>query len=218
MAETEQQEGSYESKEDYLKKLIVVMSLFSACFMASAASAQQIDVAFAGGTVSSPAASYSGNVSPFTPSLKGGTFVGFNGDVLFVGNLGVQAEVNWRASQGSYAGLVPYRPVFYDFNAIYAKRFGKTVGAEALGGIGAESIRFYSGTYNCDIYGNCSNYVSSNHFLVDFGGGVRIYAWHNLFVRPEVRVYYVHNNAEFSSGFVARYGASIGYTFGGSNP
>lgn len=199
-----------------MKKFIVAMSLFGVCSFAANVSAQQVDVAFAGGTVSSPSAN--GNVSApnFAPSLRGGTFVGFNGDVLFHGNLGVQAEVNWRASQGSYAGLVPFRPVFYDFNAIYAKRFSKAVGAEALGGIGAESIRFYSGSYNCDYYGNCSNYVSSNHFLVDFGGGLRIYAWHDFFVRPEVRLYYVHNNAEFSSGFVARYGASIGYTFGGS--
>lgn len=201
-----------------MKKLIVVMSLYGLCFCAIAASAQQIDIAFAGGTVSSPAANGITISAPnFAPSLRGGTFIGFNGDVLFHGNLGVQAEVNWRASQGSYAGLVPFRPVFFDFNAIYAKRFSKTIGAEALAGIGAESVRFYSGTYNCDYYGNCSNYVSSNHFLVDFGGGLRIYAWRDFFVRPEVRLYYVHNNVEFSSGFVARYGASIGYTFGGSH-
>lgn len=201
-----------------MKKLIVVMSLYGLCFCAIAASAQQVDIAFAGGTVSSPAANGISISAPdFAPSLRGGTFIGFNGDVLFHGNLGVQAEVNWRASQGSYAGLVPFRPVFFDFNAIYAKRFSKTIGAEALAGIGAESVRFYSGTYNCDYYGNCSNYVSSNHFLVDFGGGLRIYAWRDFFVRPEVRLYYVHNNVEFSSGFVARYGASIGYTFGGSH-
>ncbi len=199
-----------------MKNLIVVISLCGLCLCAAASSAQQVDVAFAGGTVSSPASNGLTSSANFTPSLRGGTFIGFNGDVLFHGNLGVQAEVNWRASQGSYAGLVPFRPVFFDFNAIYAKRFSKTIGAEALGGIGAESVRFYSGSYNCDYYGNCSNYNSSNHFLVDFGGGLRIYAWHNFFVRPEVRMYYVHNNSEFSSGFVARYGASIGYTFGGS--
>lgn len=200
-----------------MRKLLMVMSLYSVCLMVTAASAQQVDVAFAGGTVSAPAPSNPGNLSTFAPSIRGGTFIGFNGDVIFHGNLGVQAEVNWRASQGLYGGLVPYRPVFYDFNAIYAKRFSPRVGAEALGGIGAESIRFYSGAYNCDFYGNCSNYVSSNHFLVDFGGGIKLYAWHNLFVRPEARIYYVHNNAEFSSGFLARYGASIGYTFGGGN-
>ena len=178
--------------------------------------AQQIDVAFAGSSIASSSASFVGNPATYVPSMKGGTYLGFNGDVLFHGNLGVQAEVNWRASQGDYAGLgVGYRPIFYDFNAIYAKRFTKRVGAEVLGGIGGESLRFYTGQTNCDFYGNCSNYVSSNHFLVDFGGGVRFYAWHNLFVRPEMRLYIVHNNQEFSSDYQVRYGASLGYTFGG---
>lgn len=195
-----------------MKKLIVVICFGWIFSMNSPASAQQIDVALAGGSVSSPGA----NATTLAPSLRGGTFIGFNGDVLFHGNLGVQAEINWRASQGNYAGVYPYRPLFYDFNAIYARRFSKKVGAEVLGGIGAESLRFYQGAYNCDYYGNCTNYVSSNHFMVDFGGGVRAYVWHNLFVRPEMRFYIVHNNVEFSSDYVVRYGASIGYTFGGS--
>lgn len=87
---------------------------------------------------------------------------GFNGDVLFHGNLGVQAEINWKASQGNYIGLAGYRPLFYDVNAIYAKRFSKQVGAEVLGGIGAESIRFYTGQSSCDFHGNCTNDTSSN--------------------------------------------------------
>ena len=145
--------------------------------------------------------------------------MGFNGDVLFHGNLGVQAEVNWRASQGNYAGLgLGYRPIFYDFNAIYAKRFSPRVGAEVLGGIGGQSLRLYTGQSNCDYYGNCTNYVSSNHFLVDFGGGVRLYVWHNMFVRPEMRLYIVHDNQQyFSSDYQFRYGASLGYTFGGNH-
>jgi hypothetical protein len=180
--------------------------------------AQQLDVAFAGSSIASSSGSFVGNPATYVPSEKGGAYLGFNGDVLFHGNLGVQAEVNWRASQGDYAGLgVGFRPVFYDFNAIYAKRFSKRVGAEILGGIGGESIRLYNGQGNCDAYGNCSSYVSNNHFLVDFGGGVRLYAWHNLFVRPEMRLYIVHNNQEFSSNYQVRYGASLGYTFGGSH-
>lgn len=201
-----------------MKKLIVVLCWCWICALCLPAQSQQIDVAIAGGTVSSagPSDTLSSLGTP-SPSERGGTFIGFNGDVLFHGNLGVQAEVNWRASQTNYAGLVPYRPLFYDFNAIYAKRFSNRLGAEALGGIGAESIRFYSGTYNCDFYGNCSNYVSSNHFLIDVGAGLRLYAWRNLFVRPEFRYYFVHNNSEFSADNVVRYGVSIGYTFGGSH-
>jgi hypothetical protein len=99
---------------------------------------------------------------------------------------------------------------------MYARRFSKHFGAEALAGIGGESIRFYSGNYTCDFYGNCSNYVSSNHFMGDFGGGVRFYPYGNFFVRPEVRLYLINNNVEFSSSHPVRYGVSIGYAFGGS--
>jgi hypothetical protein len=187
--------------------------MFSICVLAASAWAQQVDAAFAGGSLLSSSNSF--NSFGLTPAEGGGAFVGFNGDVLFKGNLGVQAEVNWRASQGLYAGQFPYRPVFWDFNAIYARRFNRQFGAEVLGGIGGESIRFYQGQYNCDYYGNCTNYVSSNHFMADVGGGIRAYVWRNAFVRPEARLYLIHNNVEFSSGHPFRFGVSIGYTFGG---
>ncbi len=182
--------------------------------MVAPALAQQVDVAFAGGSMFSSGDSF--NSSGFVPGQGGGTFVGFNGNVLFRGNLGVQGEVNWRASQASYGGQIPYRPVFWDFNAIYARRFSQRLGAEALGGIGGESVRFYTGQGSCDYYGNCSNYVSSNHFMADVGGGIRLYVWRNAFVRPEVRLYLIHNNVEFSSNYPVRYGVSLGYTFGGT--
>jgi hypothetical protein len=47
------------------------------------------------------------------------------------------------------------------------------------------------------------------------GGGIRVYVWHNAFVRPEVRLYLIRNNVEFSSDYATRYGVSIGYSFGG---
>ncbi|HLW88731.1 MAG TPA: hypothetical protein VKR57_09565 [Terriglobales bacterium] len=197
-----------------MRRLVAVVAICWICVLVAPACAQQIDVAFAGGSLSSPGNSFSAGT--LLPAEGGGAFVGFNGDVLFKGNLGAQIEVNWRASQGLYGGQLPYRPLFYDFNAIYARRFTKLVGAEALAGIGAESIRFYQGTYNCDFYGNCSNYVSSTHFMGDFGGGIRFYPYKSFFVRPEMRLYLVHNNVEFSSARLVRYGVSIGYTFGGS--
>jgi hypothetical protein len=46
-----------------------------------------------------------------------------------------------------------------------------------------------------------------------FGGGLRLSAFHALFVRPEAHLYLVNNNVEFSSGHAVRYGVSIGYTF-----
>ncbi len=199
-----------------MKRLIALAPLSLLLALATTAHAQQVDVALALGTTSSPASTGSLSLGNFKQSLRGGTFFGFNGDVLFLGNLGVEAEINWRTSQTIYGGQIPYRPLFYDFNAIYARRFTKRVGAEVLAGIGAESARFYSAqAQSCDIYGNCTNYVSSNHFMGDVGAGLRLYPYHNFFVRPEARLYLVHNNAEFSSSRVLRYGVSIGYTFGG---
>ena len=84
-------------------------------------SLNKLTLRFGGGSLSAPGSSFSGGA--LLPGEGGGAFVGFNGDVLFKGNLGVQAEVNWKGSQGLYGGQVPYRPLFYDFNAIYARRF-----------------------------------------------------------------------------------------------
>ena len=50
----------------------------------------------------------------------------------------------------------------------------------------------------------------------DFGGGIRLYPYGNFFVRPELRLYLINNNQEFSSSHLVRYGVSIGYAFGGS--
>lgn len=196
-----------------MRKQVGLLCTVYIFLMIAPVSAQKVDIAIAGGSIFSSGNSFSS--LGLVPSEGGGTFLGFNADVLIKGHLGVQGEVNWKAHQGLYAGQFPYRPVFWDFNAIYARRFTPRVGAEVLGGIGGESVRFYEGTYNCSFYGNCSNYVSSNHFMADVGGGIRLYAFRGLFVRPEMRLYLVHNNVEFSSAFPLRYGASVGYSFGG---
>jgi hypothetical protein len=203
--------------ENLMKRSFLPILALSLSFGVMQARAQQGDVALAIGTVSAPA-SYSGNPATFTQGLGGGTYFGFNGDVLIRHHVGFEAEVNWKTSQGLYAGTVPFRPIFFDFNAIYSRRFNQKVGAEVMAGIGALSTRFYSNAFtSCDIYGNCSNYQSSNHFLGDIGGGVRLYAYHDFFVRPEVRLYLIHNAVEFNSGHAVRYGVSLGYTFGGSH-
>ncbi len=202
------QDGGTPLKNSATKVCVFVL------LMAALSYAQQIDAAISGGTVSTPGASSS---ATSLPSLGGGTYFGFNGDVLIRHNLGLGGELSWKTSQGLYAGQVPYRPIFWDIDGIYARRFTKTVGVDALAGIGAESLRFYGSSFtNCDQFGNCTNYTSSNHFMGVIGGGVRFYPYHSFFVRPEVRWYLVHNNVEFDSGHPVRYGISIGYTFGGS--
>jgi hypothetical protein len=64
------------------------------CAVVAPVRAQHIDVAIAGGSLYSSGSSF--NAGTFLPGGGGGAFIGFNGDVLIRGNLGVQAEVNWR--------------------------------------------------------------------------------------------------------------------------
>ena len=115
------------------------------------------------------------------------------------------------------ARFQPYRPLFYDFGGIWAPQIGKHVGAELTAGIGAESLRFYTNQFNCNFVSGCTNYTSSNHFMGAFGGGLKFYPLHNFFVRPEARLYLIHNNIEFAGSHAVRAGVSIGYTFGGED-
>jgi hypothetical protein len=172
-----------------------------------------MDFAFGISTVDSPGAS---SVSPTDTShspvsITGGAYPGFSGDVLFFHNAGVEAEVFWKGSQVSYFGQpFNYRPLLWDVNAVYSPKLARHAYLELVGGIGALSTRFYTGT-TCGIY-SCSNYQSINHFDGDFGGGIKFYPKGNFFVRPEARVYLINNNVEFSSNHTTRYGVSIGYT------
>lgn len=200
--------------EEKVNKLIVAL-VVSACFaVATDVQAQQVDAAFGLGTLTGASSNTAASFANFTQSLSGGAYLNFSGDALIKGNFGVQGEVAWRASRNLYAGFQPYRPVIWDFNAIYAPRFNQHLGAEVMGGIGAENIRFYQNFFNCGFTG-CTNYTTSTHFLGHFGGGIRIYPTGNFFVRPEAHIYLINNNVEFSSNYATRYGVSIGYTFGG---
>ena len=176
------------------------------------AQAQQIDIGFGVSGLYAPSSGTSTTYS--APSQGGGTYVGFNGDFLVHKDFGVQGEINWRAHQGLYNGYQPYRPLFWDFNAMFLPRLARHVTGEFEAGIGAESIRFYNNYYTCSYITGCTNYTSSNHFMGDFGAGVRFYPHGNFFLRPEARLYLIHNNVEFSSDHATRYGVTIGYTFG----
>ena len=78
------------------------------------------------------------------PRLTGGAFPGFSGDVLFWHNLGFGAEVYWRAGSTKLRSIplrrrsgVNYRPVFYNFNAVYSPKLASHTYLELVGGIGA---------------------------------------------------------------------------------
>lgn len=202
-------------------KLQFVVTLFIGVVLGTAsASAQyqpygethQFDVGFGVGTLFAP--SYSSNSPNHSPqSLNGGTYLDFSGDYLFWHHLGVQGEVTWRASQGYYAGLQPYRPILYDFNAIYAPPLGSHAQLELLGGLGGITTHFYTPFYNCSFY-SCTNYFSSSHFMGDVGVAIRFYVSHGVFLRPEFRQYFINNNVEYSSGLASRLGVTLGYSFG----
>lgn len=204
-------------------KYLAVLSFCWIFLLGSRLEAQQFDVAVGGGSLYAQGGTYNGGA---LPTESGGPFLGFSTNYLFKRNLGVQGEVNWRVTQGLYANQIPYRPVFWAFNAMYYHEFNNRISLEVLGGGGGQNVRFYSGTFNCDINGNCTNYVSSNHLMVDGGAGIRLYFFHNFFVRPEARLYFVPNNNNggtatthpgFSSTYPVRYGAFLGYTFGSRN-
>lgn len=192
---------------------IVVLSAFACAALAAfsnLAQAQKIDFAFGISTVDAPGASAaSGSHQPV--SLTGGTYPGFSADVLFYHNLGIGGEIYWKANQRDYGGdpTLPFRPVFFDFNAIYSPKLASHTYLELSGGIGALATRFYCST----CYNGITNYVSDKHFMADFGAGIKFYPKGGFFIRPEGKVYLVNNNIYFSSPRVTRYGLSVGYTF-----
>ncbi|MGH9547029.1 MAG: outer membrane beta-barrel protein [Terriglobales bacterium] len=194
-----------------MRRLILLAILVLPFLIAGTMQAQQFDVAFGVGTLTAPSASSaSGNHAPV--SLTGGAYPAFSADLLLKGPLGVGGELAWRASQNLYGGFQPYRPLFYDFNGIYAPKLGSHARAEVMAGIGWESLRFYQGFTSCGAI-SCTDFVSSNHFMGHIGGGFRYYFHGHFFVRPEAHLYMIHNNQEFSSPYATRFGVSLGYSF-----
>ena len=196
-----------------LKKLSLTAAVLVCGFLGLAANAQQLDFGFGYSTTTAAGPTVSSSTLLELPSMKGGGYPSFSADFLTRRRLGLEGEMSWRGHQNLYGGNQPYRPIFWAFNAIWAPKLSKNFTAEVLGGIGAEDLRFY-GITSCSSYYLCTNYASSNHFMGDFGAGLRAYVWHDVFIRPEVREYLINNNQEFSSGHVTRYGATLGYSFG----
>jgi hypothetical protein len=175
--------------------------------------AQEFDAALGFGTTTAPAGSNG------YPSLSGGLYVSFSGNVLLKHHLGFGGEVapRWsRApygfSNGSSFFVLPYRPIFYDFNAVYGGNFNKKVAGDIMAGIGGEDLRFYTGTYTCGTF-SCTNYQGSNHFAGHFAADLRYYVWGHVFLRPEAHYYLIHDNFEFNHVNAARFAISIGYSF-----
>lgn len=203
-----------------MRKFAFLASAVSVVLFASFASAQQGDIGIGFGTITSPSSNgcgYFGGSGNYVCPQKGGLYVAIGGDVIFHHRYGAGFDVNWRGGQGNYENTgQPYRPIMFAFNGVYQPNISKKVGLDLLGGIGWQSTRFYNFNYSTSCIYFYACYTSSNHFLVDAGAGLRYYFWHNAFVRPEFRYYYIMNNTtDFSSNNVIRVGATIGYTIGG---
>jgi Outer membrane protein beta-barrel domain len=203
-----------------LRKFAFVATVFTAFALPNLASAQQADAMFGFGTVMSPGAAQCESPTSASAQLpiicpeKGGLFTNLGGDVIFHRRFGIGFDATWRTSQGNFGNIgQPYRPIIFDFNGVYQPRLGKKAGLDLMGGIGWQTTRFY--LPYCTNGFTCNNYVSSNHFLVDLGAGLRYYVWGHVFVRPEARYYKVFNNSDYyTSGNIIHVGASIGYTIG----
>ena len=197
-----------------MKKFLVTAALSLFFLIYQPAQAQDLEAAFGLGTLTAPSpSSATGDYSPVT--LSGGLYPSFNANFFLRHRLGFGGELAWRAKQNLYLGYQPYRPIIYDFNAVWAPHIAKGTWAELMAGVGAESLHFYGFT-SCGFTG-CTNYVSSNHFLGHFGAGLRYNIWGHMFVRPEAHLYLIHNNLEFSSPRATRFGVSIGYSFSPSD-
>jgi hypothetical protein len=198
-----------------VKKFSAILVFCASLLFVGALQAQQIDAQFGLSGINAPSATnFDVTSTDHAPqSLTGGVYPGFAADFIFWHNLGFNGEISWKASQALYQQAIPYRPIFYDFNAVYARKVSR-VGFALMGGIGAESVRFYGPTSCSGFTGQCTNYVSSNHFLGHLGGALRLYVTHSVYVAPEAHFYFVHNNVEFTSDRATRYGVNIGYTFG----
>jgi hypothetical protein len=204
-------------QEIRVRKLSVSLIFLFALMITTTLHAQEFHGAFGFGTVIAPSATTNSNGT--FPSLSGGLYPSFSGIFLLKHHIGFGGEVAWRAKQAVYGGsnnsafiFQPYRPIFYDFNAVAGKTFQKKFGADVMAGIGGEDLRFYQPFFTCG-FTSCTNYTSSNHFAFHIGGDVRYYFWGHAFIRPEAHYYFVHNNVEFNNVNVSRFGVSIGYSF-----
>lgn len=200
--------------------LRVALLLPFACAALSAfaglAQAQTIDVSAGIAAIDAPGTRVADNISHQPQSLTGGAYLVFSGDYLFFHkHIGVEGEFVRRQTEGlDPVNNLLFRPMFYDANAIWTKKFFKRFTAELEGGAGMETTRFY--TAGCGSKGNC--YVNKNHFMGDAGAGIKIYplqrsVFRHIFIRPEGRFYFIRAAQEFSSDHAIRFGASIGYSF-----
>ena len=193
-------------------QLRIVLLFFMLAGLAGLAHAQQIDLAASGSTLWSPKP-LTASQAFLPPAASGGILAGASLQYLTERRLGLNLEGAFRYKEGLYNGYQFFRPIFYDANAVYARRLAAKTRGDFMAGVGGETLLFY-GTTECRYSSGCRINVNNTHFLLHFGVGVRYYFWRTFFARPEAHYYFIPNNYEFHSDNVFRVGVSIGHTFG----
>jgi hypothetical protein len=154
---------------------------------------------------------------PYTTPRLGGSFSDIGTTLLFTKHFGVGADVSWKNSRGAYAGLL-YRPLFYNFDAVFEPVSAKHFEPEFHAGMGAEHIGFSLNNTKCDQFAGCSTsnvgVDSSTHFQVHGVAAARFYVNDHVFLRPAVDAHWVNNNFQFGHNWVPEYSFGIGYSFG----
>jgi hypothetical protein len=152
-----------------------------------------------------------------TSASMGGVFGVFGADFMFMPHLGVNGEYNFRFAQSNYLpiGGINVRPGFYDFNAVYQPTSGSAKFVPVIeGGIGGAKLSFYA-TQQSSIFNQSQFFVSSNHFQLHGGIGVKWYFKGDLFVKPQFDIHYVpHLTDQYGRNFVPAVTVAIGYSFG----
>ncbi|SPF39317.1 conserved exported hypothetical protein [Candidatus Sulfotelmatobacter kueseliae] len=195
-----------------MRKLGLLVLGCAAVALASFARAQEIDIMAGGGTLFS-SKSTSSSQAYIPPPEKGGTYPSVGAEAIFKNHFGLNAEVAFRYHEAFYNGYQHFRPVLSDVNGVFAPRIGPKTSIDFMTGFGVQNLSFYNQFATCS--GVCPTFISTHHFLLHAGAGVRYYFWRHFFVRPEAHYYYIVGNTDqFHSGNILRLGASIGYSFG----
>ena len=102
-----------------MRKYLAIIGFCCICLSGANLFAQKVDITFGGGSLFASGTTFNG---AFLSSEGGSTYLGASADVLLRHNLGVQGEVYWRVNQGLNSNLIPFRPVFWNFNGMYLHR------------------------------------------------------------------------------------------------
>jgi len=150
------------------------------------------------------------------PKLGGGLYPSFGGDLIFFHGFGIGAQVAFRAAQANYFGNT-VRPILYDFNIVWEPvPSGARIRPDLALGIGADSLRVYQGFFNCGTFTGCTNYASTNHFILHAALGVKVYVTDHIFLRPAVDYYNIRHDNEYLVPSAWQVGIALGYTLGPS--